>query len=129
MTHRYLLDASAILAFMSNEVGADKVRAVIQAGQAKVTAVNISEVAAKLVSRGLPSMDAKFQCQSMGLDIIDVDEEIAFAASALIHFTQPLGLSLGDRICLAAATQNACIAMTADKAWGNVPGVNVEVIR
>ncbi|BDU70978.1 type II toxin-antitoxin system VapC family toxin [Mesoterricola silvestris] len=126
---RYLLDASAILAFMSNETGADKVRAVILAGQAGVTAVNISEVAAKLVSRGLSSVDAEFQCRSMGLDILDVDEGIAFAAAALIPITQPLGLSLGDRVCLATAARDACVAMTADKAWARVPGANVEVIR
>jgi PIN domain nuclease of toxin-antitoxin system len=126
---RYLLDASAILAFMSNETGADKVRAVIQAGQAGVTAVNISEVAAKLVSRGLSSVDAELQCRAMGLDIIDVDEGIAFAAAALMPLTQPLGLSLGDRICLATSARDASIAMTADKAWANVLGVTVEVIR
>ena len=126
---RYLLDASAILAFMSHETGADKVRAVIQAGQAGVTAINISEVAAKLVSRGLSSGDAEFQCRSMGLAILEVEDGIAFAAAALVPFTQPLGLSLGDRVCLATAARDACIAMTADKAWANVPGVNVELIR
>jgi ribonuclease VapC len=126
---RYLLDASAILAFMSNETGAERVWAVIQAGEAGVTAINISEVAAKLVSRGMPSVDAEFQCRSMGLDIIEVDAKMAFAAAALVSFTQPLGLSLGDRICLATAAQDSSIAMTADKAWAKVPGVNVEVIR
>lgn len=126
---RYILDASAILAFMANETGADKVRVVIQAGRAGVTTVNISEVAAKLISRGMSSVDAEFQCRSMGLDILDVDDGIAFAAAALVPFTQPLGLSLGDRVCLATAAREACIAMTADKAWASVPGVNVDVIR
>lgn len=126
---RYILDASAILAFMTNETGADKVRAVIQAGRAGVTTVNLSEVAAKLISRGMSSADAEFQCRSMGLNILDVDDEIALAAAALVPFTQPLGLSLGDRICLATATRDACIAMTADKAWANTPGVTVDVIR
>lgn len=125
----YLLDASAILAFMSNEAGADRVRAVIQTGQAGVTTVNLSEVAAKLVSRGLPSVDAEYQCRALGLDIIDVDDMIAFAAAALIPFTQPLGLSLGDRICLATSARDASVAMTADKAWTGVLGVKVEVIR
>lgn len=126
---RYILDASAILAFMSNEPGADKVRAVIQAAQAGVAAVNISEVAAKLVSRGMSSSDAEFQCRAMGLDFLETDEVIAFDAAALVPFTQPLGLSLGDRICLATAAREGCTAMTADKAWANVPGVDVEVIR
>ena len=126
---RYLLDASAVLAFMSNEPGAARVREVIQAGEADITAVNISEVAAKLVARGMSSADAELQCRSMGLDIIAVDAGIAFAAAALIPFTQPLGLSLGDRICLATAGQDAAIAVTADKAWAKITGVVVEVIR
>lgn len=126
---RYLLDASAVLAFMSNEPGAARVREVIQAGEADITAVNISEVAAKLVARGMSSADAELQCRSMGLDIIAVDAGIAFAAAALIPFTQPLGLSLGDRICLATARQDAAIAVTADKAWAKITGVIVEVIR
>lgn len=129
MRGRYLLDASAVLAFMSNEPGAARVRAVIQSGEASMSAVNASEVAAKLVSRGLPSADAEVQCRSMGLDILDVDAGIAFAAAALIPITQPLGLSLGDRICLATAAQNAVIAVTADKSWKNIPGIAVEVIR
>lgn len=126
---RYLLDASAILAFMSHETGADKVRTVIQTGRAGVTAVHISEVAAKLVYRGMSSADAEFQCRSMGLDILGVDEANAFDAAALVPFTQPLGLSLGDRICLATAARGAWVVMTADQAWASVPGVNVEVIR
>lgn len=125
----YLLDASALLAFMSNEAGSDKVRAVILAGQAAISTVNISEVAAKLVSRGLSSVDAEFQCRSMGIDILAMDEGIAFAAAALVPFTQQLGLSLGDRVCLATAAMDGRIAMTADKAWSEVPGVDVVVIR
>lgn len=124
-----ILDASAILAFMSQEPGADKVRAVIQAGHAGVTAINISEVAAKLVSRGMSSSEAEFHCRSLGLDILEVDDGIAFAAAALVPVTQPLGLSLGDRICLAVAARNSATAVTADKAWANVPGAKVEVIR
>ena len=126
---RYLLDASAILAFMSNETGADKVRAVLLTGQAAVSAINISEVAAKLVARGLPSMDAEFQCRSLGLTILEVDEDLAFAAAALMPLTQPLGLSLGDRICLATSIRDDSMALTADKAWANVAGASVEVIR
>ncbi|MEI6415563.1 MAG: TolC family protein [Pseudomonadota bacterium] len=112
---RYLLDASAVLAFMSNETGAEKVRAVLLEGQAGVTAINISEVAAKLIARGLSSVEAEFQCRSMGLDILETDEGIAFAAAALVPFTQPLGLSLGDRVCLATAARDAIELALADE--------------
>ena len=126
---RCLLDASAVLAFLGNEPGADRVRAVLLAGQARITAVNLSEVAAKLVARGIPPADAEHHCRSLGLDILDVDEGIAFAAAALVPATRSLGLSLGDRICLASAAREGCAALTADKVWAGVPGVDVEVIR
>ena len=126
---RYLLDASALLAFMSNEPGAVRVRDLLQTGEAGITAISVSEVAAKLVARGMPAADAEFHCRSMGLDIIGVGDAIAFAAAALVPATRPLGLSLGDRICLAAAAQTGSIAVTADRAWANVPGIRTELIR
>lgn len=129
MTQRYILDASAILAFMSNEPGTDRVREVLLAGVADVSAVNISEVAAKLVSRGMPVADAELQCRSMGMDILETNEEIAFLAAAMMPRTQPLSLSLGDRICLATAIHLEATAMTAEKAWRKIPGVKVEVVR
>jgi len=127
--HRYLLDASAILAFMSREPGADRVRAVLLTGEAGVSAVNLHEVAAKLISRGMSRIDAEFQCRSMGLEVIAADEEVAFAAAGLVPLTRALGLSLGDRMCLATAKRDGSIAMTADRVWASVPDVAVEVVR
>ena len=127
--HRYLLDASAILAFMSHEPGADRVRAVLLTGEAGVSAVNLHEVAAKLISRGMSSIDAEFQCRSMGLEVIAADEEIAFAAAGLVPLTRALGLSLGDRTCLATAKRDGSIAMTADRVWASMPDITMEVIR
>ena len=126
---RYLLDASAILAYLGKEEGADKVFALIEAGDTCVTAVNIAEVATKLIARGMPSADAEYQCRSLGLDLIATDAEIAFAAAALVRFTKPSGLSLGDRICLATAARASYVAVTADRVWGEVPGIKVEIIR
>jgi PIN domain nuclease of toxin-antitoxin system len=127
--HRYLLDASAILAFMSHEPGADRVRAVLLTGEAGVSAVNLHEVAAKLISRGMSSIDAEFQCRSMGLEVIAADEEVAFAAAGLVPLTRALGLSLGDRMCLATAMRDGAIAMTADRVWASMPDITMEVIR
>jgi len=126
---RYLLDASAVLAFLGREEGAGKVFRMIEEGDARITVVNMAEVATKLVDRGMPIADAEYQCRSLGVEIIGMDADIAFAAAALVRQTRPLGLSLGDRICLATAARDSLMAVTADRVWAQVPGVSVEVIR
>lgn len=125
----HILDASAVIALMNREPGADRVRNLIRLGSAGISTVNASEIATKLISRGVPASAAEAQCRSMGLEFIPVDPEIAFSAASLLPMTQPLGLSLGDRICLATAAKSGAPAVTADKAWAMIPGVTVEVIR
>lgn len=126
---KYLLDASAMLACMGKEEGGDRVFAMIETGNACMTLVNMAEVATKLVARGMPSADAEYQCRALGIELIAMDVDLAFAAAALVRQTRPLGLSLGDRICLATAARDAYLAVTADKVWAQVPGVKVELIR
>lgn len=75
----------------------------IRAGGAGISAVNASEVAAKVIARGAEPAAAEHQCRSMGLEFISVDCGIAFAAAAFLPLTCALGLSLGDRICLGTA--------------------------
>ncbi len=54
---------------------------------------------------------------------------IALAASP-VPATQPLGLSLGDRACLALALGRQIPAVTADRTWARLKiGVPVQVIR
>jgi len=125
----HILDASAVIALMAREPGADRVRELIRAGGAGISAVNASEVAAKLIARGAQPAAAEYQCRSMGLEFITVDSAIAFAAAALFPVTSALGLSLGDRVCLATAAARGVPAVTADQAWARLTGVTVEVIR
>ncbi|MGA2080497.1 MAG: type II toxin-antitoxin system VapC family toxin [Holophaga sp.] len=125
----HILDASAVIALLNREPGEDRVRALVRTGNAGISTVNISEVATKLVARGARAAEAELQCRSMGLDLVDADAEIAFQAAALLPATQSLGLSLGDRICLATAMRCGVPAVTADRAWNGIQGVPIEVIR
>ncbi|MDR3670289.1 MAG: type II toxin-antitoxin system VapC family toxin [Holophaga sp.] len=125
----YLLDASALLAFIHGEPGSARVRELIRAGTAGMTVINAAEVVSKLASKGVPAAVAEQDCRDLGMELIEIDEGLAFAAAALVPATKPLGLSLGDRICLAAASRDGSVAVTADKVWAQVPGVAVEVIR
>lgn len=125
----FLLDASALLALMGGEPGAERVAEAILQGETAIATANLAEVALKLVARGMQAQAAETVCRSMALKTIDLDAETAFAAAALWPATRELGLSLGDRICLATAARNRLTALTADQAWARVQGITVEVIR
>ena len=125
----HILDASAVLALLAKEPGADRVRELIRSGTAGISTANMAEVAAKLIARGADGAAAERQCRSLGLEFLEVDAAVAFASAELMPVARPLGLSLGDRICLATARRGRVPAVTADKAWADIPGLQVEVIR
>lgn len=57
-------------------------------------------------------------------------EEDALGVARLRPLTRSLGLSLGDRACLALAQRLSLPALTADASWGALSlGVAVEVVR
>jgi PIN domain nuclease of toxin-antitoxin system len=126
---RFLLDASAVLALMSGESGSERVAELLLRDEAAITTTNLAEVATKLVARGLRPAEAESACRSMALRTIALDDETAFDAAALWPVAQPLGLSLGDRICLATAARQGWVAVTADRAWSKLQGLKVELIR
>ena len=126
-----MLDASAILAFIRQEPGHLVVRACLER-QARACAVNISEVMAVLVGRGLSREDAGGLLTNLPLDIVAFDEAMAIEAGDLIRHTGPFGLSFGDRACLAAGLRDGDTVVTADQAWvrlAPIIGITVEVIR
>ena len=128
-----LLDASALLALIQNEPGADTVRDAVRDG-ASISAVNLAEVAARLCHRGWPAEVAAAALRKLGIGFLPFDSEIALQSGALRPATAPLGLGLGDRACLATAASQGIPALTADRVWSGlripgVPGVEVRLIR
>jgi len=118
VTERYVLDASALLCLIRNEPGADTVRAVLP--ESSIGAVNLSEVIAKMADLG---MDADLIDAVLGplqLPVIPFDAAQARLAGLMRPATRSLGLSLGDRTCLALAAQPGATAMTTDRAWDAV---------
>jgi len=114
---------------INGEPGAEKLTPDLLA-RAVGSAVNLSEVQAKLVSCGWPSKDAWEDATSPVREVLPFDEEHARIAGDLITQTRHLGLSLGDRACLALAIFLNAPVYTAEKAWTRVKvGVRVHVIR
>lgn len=127
--NRIVLDASAILAVLSGEPGAEKLTPDLLAHAVGGT-VNLAEVQTKLVSRGWTSEQAWEDATSPIREVLPFDEEQARIAGDLVTHTRHLGLSLGDRACLALGIALKVPVYTAEKAWKKVKvGVRVHVIR
>ncbi len=125
----YVLDASALLVLLKGETGWNKVIAALKEGAA-ISAINFSEVIAKLNESGMPEEAIHEALDSLELDIVEFDTQNAYGAGLLRLATKRLGLSLGDRACLALAQQLNVPAITTDRAWeGILPDTVVQVIR
>jgi PIN domain nuclease of toxin-antitoxin system len=123
-----VLDTSAVLALMWGEPGAERVAD--HPGQATVSAANLAEVVAKLVDRGLTDAQIAEALADFGGLVEAMPEAQGLDAGLLRRRTRDLGLSLGDRACLALARSLGAPVMTADRAWSALDvGVAVEVIR
>ena len=125
---KYVLDASALLALLNNEAGSQRVKEILP--ESVIGAVNLCETVAKLTSGGMSVDDARTSIGLITLEIIPFDTELANKAGALIVDTKKLGLSLGDRACLALGLARKNTVVTAEKLWSKLKlDVSVEVIR
>ena len=113
-----VLDASALLALLQNEPGAEVVADLLPHGI--MSAVNLSEVVAKLMDHGMPLEEAREALDGLPIDVASFDRDAAFAAGELHGVTRGARLSLGDRACLALATRLGATAVTADRAWASL---------
>ena len=123
-----VIDASALLALLNDEPGAEVVAEALPQGV--ISAVNLSEVIAKLCDAGIPEKAVRQALQPLGLEVIPFEEEQAYLAGLLRISTQDWGISLGDRACLGLAKNLGIYALTADKAWAELEiGTRIKVIR
>jgi ribonuclease VapC len=126
-----VLDASALVAFLLSESGHDVVGDAIAQG-AQVCTANLAEVMSVLVRGGVPADEAEQIVAEIPIVRADLDLDLAMRAGAMIRHAQPLGLSFGDRICLALAARERQPALTGDRDWLEVApliGVEVRLIR
>jgi ribonuclease VapC len=123
-----VFDATALLAHIRGEPGSDQV--VQLATQALISAVNLAEVISKLMERGATAQEADSIVYRYSFDIVPFDEGLARRTGSLRPETKHLGLSLGDRACLALAEQQGLPALTADRQWRQLRlRVPVKIVR
>jgi PIN domain nuclease of toxin-antitoxin system len=92
-----VFDASAVLALLQGEKGADKLRKL--QSRALINAVNLAEVLAKLVNHGMPLSEARAAVDALHLVPTPFDTDLAADSALYVR----KGISLGDRCFLAAA--------------------------
>lgn len=123
-----VLDASALLAWLWDEPGADVVDPLLR--NAIMSAVNWSEAGQKLARRGSVPRTALHRVTVLGVTVVGFTPDDALTAADLWAPTRSAGLSLGDRACLALARSRELPALTADAAWSTIElDLSVQLIR
>jgi ribonuclease VapC len=101
-----VLDASALLAFLRNEPGADEVAAVLR--MSSISAFSLAKTISKMVEYGKPLDDVAYQIDWLHIAVIPFDAEQAKIVASLWRITRALGRSLGDRACLGLGIKMGC---------------------
>lgn len=107
-----VLDASAVLALLLRETGAEHVRAALP--RSAISAATLTEILSKGLKRGIAPDESYAAIVAWGIQIISVDISQARVAAELAKAPKQLDLSLGDRLCIALAMVRRWELMTSD---------------
>jgi PIN domain nuclease of toxin-antitoxin system len=111
-----VLDASALLAYLQGEQGADIVEAALL-DAAICGAANWSEIAQKVTAAARDWELVKALLESYDLEVEPVTAHDGELAAA--RWRRGDGLSLADRLCLALGERLDADVLTADASWGS----------
>jgi ribonuclease VapC len=119
-----VLDASALLAYLREEPGAEVVDGLL--ADAVMARVNWAEVVQKALSAGVDVDCMQADLQALGMRVepfLPMDGE---KAGRLWPLTRQQGLSLADRACLNLGLRLGLTVVTCDRAWAQLP-LNLEI--
>ena len=108
------------------------VRQALHDDRCLVSAANHSEVIAKAIDQGADANALHVVLADLAYTIVDVKAEDGTQAGLMRDITRKIGLSLGDRLCLATAQRLQARVLTADRPWLTVAKalrVDVQCIR
>ncbi len=121
-----VLDASAFIALVNQEPGAEKVKPLLP--QAVIGAVNYCETIQRLRRGGMPEEEVRLVLAPLVPTPVPFDEGLAYLAASVYDRTRAFGLSFGDCACLGLALSRNMPAVTAEREWDKVD-VGVKIIR
>jgi PIN domain nuclease of toxin-antitoxin system len=123
-----VLDASALVALWRKEPGWERVAQDITSSA--VSSTNLAEALSKFVEDGGDADLMATETIKSGCEVVALSIDHAINTAKLRPLTRSVGLSLGDRLCLALAIERNCAVLTADRNWGRLNiGVPVQLIR
>lgn len=122
----YVLDSTALIAYVGQESGHERVQALLE--KSAMSAVNLAESASKLIEQGFSAPEVREALARLKLKIEDWSEDLAYRSAEFSRFNKSHGLSLGDRACLTLAKHLHATAVTSDRAWRRLPSLGVSVM-
>ncbi len=127
-----ILDTSALLALLWQEPGWELVSDALDKTVCRMSAVNVAEFVGKVQEKQTDTEKIDALLNDLPIQVVAFDRAQAIAIGRLRNATRHLGLSLGDRACLALALIEAAPVLTADRAWRELSGplgLDIRIVR
>ncbi len=123
-----VFDSSVVIAILKQEPGFSTAESSIS--DALISTVNMSEVATYLARNSVPKDTIQEVLASFPIQVVPFEESLAIQTGCLYSSCKHLGLSLGDRACLALALSRKMPVLTADRVWSKLDlGISIQVLR
>ena len=129
MNNRVILDASALLALIQEETGAEIIKPLLKFSVMSV--VNVTETLSVLQKTNISAEEGLTLITDIITTIVPFDLEQAERVAKLHPLVQPQGLSLADRACIALGIKLQIPIYTADRIWSDlqIDNANIKLIR
>ena len=125
---RVILDASALLALVFGEPGAEIVAA--QARTSRILSVNFSEVVQRVIAIDGNPDRAEEAVDILGIEVVPFDRRLARLTAELREKTSFMGASFADRACLALGLASGAPILSSDQDWRKLDiGIDIRMIR
>lgn len=125
MNNRVILDASALLALIQEETGAEIIKPLLKFSV--MSAVNVTETLSVLQRTNISPEEGLTLITDIVTTIVPFDLEQAEQVAKLHPLVQPQGLSLADRACIVLGIKLQIPIYTADRIWDELKLDNIDI--